>query len=67
MYDIDAALFIRRHCSLFGTGAITGKLFDLGTYPCVVFEADAKNFVFGELFKIESTHEYHAKYLDEYE
>ncbi len=67
MYDNEAARFIRKHCSLIGTGTIQGRLFDLGTYPGVVFEADTKTQVTGEVFQIETNHKGLVTYLDEFE
>lgn len=67
IYDNEAALFIRQHCSLIGTGTIPGRLFDLGNYPGVVYEADAETIVLGEVFKIHSNKDELISYLDEFE
>ncbi len=67
MYDNEAARFIREHCTLIGEGSIPGRLFDLGTYPGVVYEAEAATYVTGEVFKITSNKEGLTKYLDEFE
>ena len=67
MYDNDAALFIRQHCSLIGEGTISGRLFDLGTYPGVVYEPEASTTVTGEVFEITSNKEGLISYLDEFE
>lgn len=67
MYNNEAAKFIRQHCTLVGTGTIPGRLFDLGTYPGMVYEPNAKTTVLGEVFKINSNKEGLTKYLDEFE
>ncbi len=67
MYDNEAARYIRKHCSLIGEGTIPGQLFDLGTYPGVIYDENAKYTVVGEVFKINSDKDALLKYLDEFE
>ncbi len=65
MYDNDAARFIRSHCSLIGEGIVSGRLFDLGTYPGLVYEPKAQTVVKGEVYKIHSNFEQPNEYRKE--
>jgi len=67
MYDNEAALFIRQHCTLIGVGTTPGRLFDLGTYPGIVYEPNAETIVFGEVFRIDTNKEGLNEYLDQFE
>lgn len=67
MYNNEAARFIRAHCSLIGEGIVSGRLFDLGTYPGLVYEPKAQTFVAGEVFKINSNKKDLTQYLDNFE
>jgi gamma-glutamylcyclotransferase (GGCT)/AIG2-like uncharacterized protein YtfP len=67
MYDNEAARFIRKHCILIGEGTVPGRLFDLGTYPGIVYETNAKTFVTGEVFEIITNKAGLVEYLDEFE
>ena len=67
MYDNDAARFIRSHCSLIGEGIVSGRLFDLGTYPGLVYEPKAQTVVKGEVYKIHSNEKDLIQYLDNFE
>lgn len=67
MYDNDAARLIRQKCSLIGVGVTPGRLFDLGSYPGIVYEPNSKTIVYGELYKIESDEDELVQYLDRFE
>lgn len=67
MYDNDAARFIREKCSLIGVGFTPGRLFDLGSYPGIVYEPESQTNVFGEVYKIVSDEEELVLYLDHFE
>lgn len=67
MYDNEAARFIRQHCTLIGVGTTPGRLFDLGTYPGIVYEPNAETSVFGEVFRIDTNKESLNEYLDRFE
>lgn len=67
MYDNEAALTIRKNCTLIGEGFVPGRLFDLGTYPGMLFEPNASTQVIGEVYRIESNQKFLTDYLDHFE
>lgn len=52
-YDNEAAKTIRSHCTLIGEGYTFGRMFDLGTYPGIIYEKTSNLKVFGEVYRID--------------
>jgi gamma-glutamylcyclotransferase (GGCT)/AIG2-like uncharacterized protein YtfP len=66
-YDNEAAKTIRSHCTLIGEGYTYGRMFDLGSYPGIVYEKTSNLKVFGEVYRIDrNAHELIA-FLDAFE
>ncbi len=67
MYDNEAARTIRDNCTLIGEGIVPGRLFDLGTYPGMIYEPESTTKVTGEVYRIDANKTFLIKYLDRFE
>ncbi len=57
---------LKTHSKLIGDGTVNGLLFDLGSYPGLVYQPETDRLVFGQVFELDDPEEVLAT-LDGYE
>ena len=58
--------YLRRHSKLLGNAYVNGRLYDLGTYPGLWYDAGSTKRIFGQLLLLDEPEEA-LPLLDEYE
>lgn len=66
-FDNYFARYLRQHSKFIEAGQLPGRLYDLGEYPGFVYQAEAKTFVRGEIFRLDRNVPQVLAALDEYE
>ncbi|MCF8715169.1 gamma-glutamylcyclotransferase [Joostella atrarenae] len=61
------AEFLRKNSLFIGKGKTKGEIYDLGSFPGAVFNENATNFIYGEVYQINSNTNAVIKALDGYE
>lgn len=67
IYKNEPARFIRENCELVSEAWFPGCLFDIGSYPGAVFDADSESKVFGEVFEVMRNEDELVAFLDNFE
>lgn len=57
---------LKTHSILLGDGLVRGKIYDLGSYPGLIYEPTASSMVFGQVFQLNDPNEILTT-LDNYE
>jgi gamma-glutamylcyclotransferase (GGCT)/AIG2-like uncharacterized protein YtfP len=65
-FDLPAARFLREHSRFVGMAVVPGRLYDLGAYPGLVYDASERRRVRGEIVRLLDP-ERIWPYLDAYE
>ena len=60
------ANILRKHSTFISEGNISGKLYDLGAYPGLVYDLESTEQVYGHVFQLESPNKVFT-ILDKYE
>ena len=65
-FDNEMAQYLNQHATFLQNGGLKGFLYDIGTYPGVVYDDKAETLVKGQIFELHDSDEI-FKVLDPYE